>query len=308
MGAVVARVAVATGGGARSRLWIAPLFLAACSPGAPMGWDGIAHQAKLNRTGRLGSRAAASDALEPLPVLMADTADRALERARAKKQALQGERGESLTKLRAEAVAAYVRVHERWPKSGATAAEAAFRAGELLRAGQEPQLAIEQFLIATKLNNPGEFAARSLYEIGHVQRREGNIEPALAAFEQLVASGPVDAHLRDMSSVWYAKVLAEAGQLPDAERVLRRLTKTATEPTDRIRAYDELILMVVERGELEGAAGWLAECKHSVRESAGELTAKGQRVTRALERMRGLTALQVAIKSRMQDPAYDPLR
>ena len=240
--------------------------------------------------------------------LTADAAERALERARAMKQALQGERGESLTRLRAEAVAAYVRVHERWPRSGATAAEAAFRAGELLRAGAEPELALEQFRVAMELKNPGEFAARALYEIGHVQRREGNIEPALAAFEQLVASGPADPHLRDMASVWYAKVLAETGQLPDAERVLRRLTKTATEPTDRIRAYDELILLLVDRGELEGASGWLAECKYSVRDTARELTEKGERVTKALERMRGLTALQKAIEARMRDPTYDPLR
>ena len=290
---------------AGSRLsWLAPLLLAACSPGAPVGWEGIAHQTQLSRACRLGSPPPGPFRTAP----MADGAERALTCARAKKRALQGERGASLAKLRTEAVAAYVRVHERWPSSGATAAEAAFRAGELLRAGGEPHLAIEQFLVATKLQDPGEFAARALYEIGHVQRREGNIEPALASFEQLVASGPVDAHLRDIASVWYAKVLAESGQLPDAERVLRRLTKTATEPTDRIRAYDELILLVVGRGELEGAAGWLAECKYSVRDAARELTKKGKRVNRALEQMRSLKALQRAIEARMRDPTYDPLR
>ena len=278
-------------------LWLVPILLMACSPGAPLGWDALAHQAQLAKTGRDSAAASSVDA-----------ASRALDRARAKKQALLGERGDTLDKLRAEAVAAYVRVHERWPKSGATASEAAFRAGELLRAGGDPDAALEQLRIATQLKNPGEFAARALYEIGHIQRREGHTEPALTAFEELVATGPADAHLRDMAAVWYAKVLAETGQPADAERVLRRLIKTATEPVDRIRAFDELILLVVARGELEGATGWLGECKLSVRATANELTDEGRRVTRALERMRGLTALQKAIKTRMEDPTYDPLR
>lgn len=233
---------------------------------------------------------------------------RALERARQKKQALRGERGERLTKLRLEAIDAYQRVHERWPEAGGITAEAAFRAGELLRTGGAPNLAIQEFEIAVGTREGGEFSARARYEIGHVQRREGRSELALAAFEELTASPAADDHLRDMASLWYAKVLSEIDQPRDAERVLRRLVKCAVAPTDRIRAYDELIVMVVDRAELEGASGWLRECKMSVAEESLAMTKEGERIRSALENMRGLKALRSAIEQRMAQPGYDPLR
>jgi hypothetical protein len=235
-------------------------------------------------------------------------ASRALERAKQKKQSMNGERGARLDELRAEAVEAYRRVHERWPSSGEVASEAAFRAGELLRAGDSPDQALVQFAAATNIEDGGEYIDRARYEIGHVQRREGRGELALAAFEELMASGQADGHLRDMASVWCAKVLAEQGDPSAAERVLVRLTKTAQSPLDRVRAFDELILLVVARGEFEGATGWLRNCKMSVALDSSAFTEQGRRVCAALENMRGLKALQAAIALRMKRSDYDPLR
>lgn len=235
-------------------------------------------------------------------------ASRALERAKDKKQALNGQRGDELVQLRLAAVDAYRHVHERWPRSGVVASEAAFRAGELLRSAGEPDAALGQFEIAVGVADGGEFTSRALYEIGHVQRREGRMGLALEAFEELASSAIADDHLRDLASIWYAKVLAETGQMADAERVLKRASKTAKDPVDRIRAFDELILLIVERGDLEGASGWLRDCKLSVAEQSLELTTEGGRVLRALENMRGLKALQLAIAVRMKRADYDPLR
>lgn len=278
------------------------IVTAGCGASSANSWEsaGIALSASSEELPLAYANAGAIDSGGP--------ASRALERAREKKQALRGERGERLDELREEAIRAYCRVHERWPSAGVLAAEAAFRAGELLRAAGEPDRALEQFAVAKVTKDGGEFVARALYEIGHVQRREGRAELALAAFEELIASAIADEHLRDMASVWSARVLAERGQEADAERVLRRLVQTAKDPLDRIRAFDELMLLVIARGELEGAAGWLRECKFSVTEQSNELTSDGKRVVSALENMRGLKALQSAIADRMKVPGYDPLR
>lgn len=227
---------------------------------------------------------------------------RAMAEAVAAKLALRGLAGEELELelARAQAVELYRRVHREHPWECELAAQAAFRAGELLRAGGDLQGAIAEWERARDLAPGSEFGARALLEIGHVHRRAGRWDRALSAYERLVADPAADARQRDRASWWLARVLAERGEAEAARRALERLAECAEDPLLRVRAYDAWIRSLVQARRLEEAAGVLGLCRGALAERAAEHTSLGLRVAHALERMSAPAELAAAVEERMR--------
>ncbi|MDF1798181.1 MAG: tetratricopeptide repeat protein [Planctomycetota bacterium] len=200
--------------------------------------------------------------------------------------------------LRGAVVEAHLAVAHAWPDEP-EGAEAAFRAAELLRAAGDAEGALEAFEQAARLGRGTPLGARARYEAGHVHRREGRHAEALEAYASVAADPGAEAYRRDLAGLWTAKTRLELGDRDGAELCLRRLVGEVADPLTLVRVHDELILILVERGELEGACGWLAACKQAVASPSKELTRRGARVRSALEDLRCLPRLRSAIGARL---------
>jgi len=219
----------------------------------------------------------------------------ALEKAKAKKALLAGARGSHAASLRRLAVKAFRAVAKRYPSSGEVAAEASFRAGELLRAGGDEREALNEFLRAADTARGGSFVPRALLEAAHVERRAEHFDKALELYARTMSAREADAHARDLAALWSAKTRLEMGDLDEAERELRALVVRVRDPIDRLRSYDELILILARSGRIAAAVGHFAEAKRSVSFESREQTARGERVRNTLENMRALDVMRKAI-------------
>lgn len=221
-----------------------------------------------------------------------------LDHARACRSAMRGLEAEERARARIAAAEAYEAVVRYWPRHPASAAEAAFRAGELYRTAGRAARARDCFGRARELGARTLWRARAELELGHLRRREGEFERALDRYLALAADASAPRGLRDDAGSWVARMYAELDQADEAERWWRRVAEGAEDPLDRVRAWDRLALARVERGELEAAAGVLQTCRESLADVALEETTLGERVRDALTRMRSIELLDRAIRAR----------
>jgi len=232
----------------------------------------------------------------PLRLQRQQDASAALERARAAKTAMRGLEGAALKRARRRAVAAYRRVRREHPGS-VEAAEAAFRAGELLRAAEDVQGARREFQAAAEGGAP-KFRARATLELAHLERRAGHLERALTLFEAVALDEHAPAHLRDAAGLGCARVLLAHARTPEARRWAARVARTARDPLVRIHAHDVIACAWVDAGDLEAAAGALEECRAALQSIAREETALGGRVRAALEERLAVERLRTAVAER----------
>lgn len=202
-------------------------------------------------------------------------------------------------KLRSAAVvAAYRAVREFWPKDPEPCAEAAFRAGELLRAAADFDAAQTEFEYVRGLEIETPFRARAGLELGHLQRRAKHVAPALDAYLAVANDPNSEPERRDDAALWAGRMYAELGKTDEARRQWDAVAARAEDPLQRIDAWDELALLLVDTGDLEGAAGWIAKARENLADAALEETAQGERVRSGLERMRAIRRLERAVAAR----------
>ena len=178
---------------------------------------------------------------------------------------------------------------------GPLAAEALFRAGELLRANGQTDRALDVLAEATEVDQPGSFACRAWYESGHLLRRLGRMRAAIDAFAEAAKAPGGELRRRELGGLWRARCLRESDEDHEAEIALRDLVKHITDPCVRLDAYDELIGLLVDEGRVAGAVGYFAAAKASVRDELFQATELGDRVRQAVDEMRALDVLQKAI-------------
>lgn len=232
----------------------------------------------------------------PLPRL--ESAQAELARAAGLKLALRGTAGEARSTARAAAVRAYRGVREHFPADAPVCAEAAFRAGELLRASDDVAGALSEFAFARERGGGTPFRVRAMLEIGHVERRARNHTAALAAYESVLAEADAPRRARDDASLWLGRVYTELDRRADARRVWQRVAEAAEDPLDRVRAYDYLASACVADGDLDGAAGVLQGCRAALADVVAEETTLGERVRNALLAMRATDELERAVAAR----------
>lgn len=244
----------------------------------------------------------------PVAVARASNAEEQLARAAELRQTLRGKRGRERAAVLARAVAAYRAVREHFPKEQNVCAEAAFRAGELLRSSGDAESALAEFTLARAGPARGPFHARAGLEIGHVHRRDGRPAEALDAYLAVRAEDGAEARWRDDAALWAGRVYAAEERAEDARRVLEPVAKLAEDPLQRIDAFDELALLYIAARDLEAAAGELSRCREAVGDEALEETEQGERVRGALQRMRCIARLEQAIAARVRGVPIDRSR
>jgi tetratricopeptide (TPR) repeat protein len=242
------------------------------------------------------TREAASGIEDPLPKL--ESAEAELARAAGLKLALRGTSDGARQAARDAAVRAYRAVREHFPGDAPACAEAAFRAGELLRAAEDVAGARSEFVLARERGAGTPFRVRAMLELGHVERRARNHADALSAYESVIAEADAPRRARDDASLWLGRVYLELDRTADARRAWQRVADGGEDPLDRVRAYDYLAAVRVTEGDLDGAAEILKSCRSALADVAAEETALGERVRTALLAMRATEELERAIAAR----------
>jgi tetratricopeptide (TPR) repeat protein len=200
-------------------------------------------------------------------------------------------------------VLAFQAVRVRFPGDRAAAAEAAFRAGEVLRAARWSGLAAREFRMAQALGRGTAFPARAGIELGRLQRRAGRSVRALDWFESVVLDATAHWRWREEAALECGRTYAAAGGSDEARRWLRRIAERGEDALLRVRAYDAWALTYVDDGDVEAAVGVLAIARGALAEVAIEETELGRRVASALERMRCIARIEAAVASRRRASA-----
>ena len=223
------------------------------------------------------------------------TAEAQLAHARRQKFEMRRQPDSELASWRRCTVEAYRAVRVFHPDARAACVEAAFRAGEILRAAGDEAGALVEFRWAARQGGGGEFRTRALLEIGHVHRRAQRFREALDAYLEVGGDPASSAARREDAWAWAGTSWKRLGNLEEARSAWRRVAEHGTDPLARITAFDELALSYVEESELEGAAGVLDQCLRALSASALEETEQGERVENALLRMRVVDELSRAL-------------
>ena len=223
------------------------------------------------------------------------SAEAQLAHARRLKHLMRGQQGAELAGWRRHTVEAYRAVRVFHPDARAACVEAAFRAGEILRAADDEAAALVEFGWAARQGGAGDFRARAQLEIGHVHRRALRFREALDAYLDVGGDAASSAARREDAWLWAGTSWKRLGNLEEARSAWRRVAEHGTDPLARITAFDELALSFVEESELEGAAGVLDQCLRALSASALEETEQGERVENALLRMRVVEELSRAL-------------
>lgn len=224
-----------------------------------------------------------------------ESAEAQLKHAATLKQALRGTEGEARDAARKAAIAAYRSVREFFAADAAACAEAAFRAGELLRSANDVTGAMAEFAIARDRGTGTAFRVRAVLEIAHLERRAKHNQEALSAYEWVVADESSTPRQRDEASLWAGRVYLDLSRPADARRVWQRVADAGDDPLDRVRAWDNLASALIDQGDLEGAAGTLERCREALSEVAQEESKLGERVRSALANMRCVDELAAAV-------------
>jgi tetratricopeptide (TPR) repeat protein len=264
-------------------IWAAGLLVLAC---------GALH-------GELGAAEVTLESSAQGRVIQLGTAEEQLSYALNRKRLLRGARGERRLQLRREAVQAYRAVRHYFPRDRQRAAEASYRAGELLRSARENEEAISEFEHARILGLGSVFGARAGLEVGHIERRRGRLNDALAIYAAVeVQAGQLHGEQRDLAAYWAGRVHARMGRPQAAARCYERAAGAGVDPVQRVRSFDAWAESLIDRGDLEGAAGVLEQCRQASRRYASEQTQLGLRVRGALEAMRSVSRLKREIELR----------
>jgi tetratricopeptide (TPR) repeat protein len=211
---------------------------------------------------------------------------------------MSGTEGEARDAARKLAIEGYRSVREYFGGDAAACAEAAFRAGELLRAGDDVAGAQSEFAIARDRGTGTGFQVRAMMEIAHLDRRAKRLEKALDGYEAVVGCDAATARQKDDASLWSGRVYEALERPKDARRVWQRVADKGDDPLDRIRAWDLMASMLVDQGDLEGAAGLLEKCREALSEVSQEESKLGERVRTALSSMRSQEELARAVEKR----------
>jgi tetratricopeptide (TPR) repeat protein len=221
-----------------------------------------------------------------------------LERGDALRSEARASEGRARLELRERAVGVYRSVRVRFPGELEDAAQAAYRAGELLRADGDEPGARTEFSAARELAPDGALAARAAMELGHIERRAGLLAEALALYQGVAAGAATPPAERDRARLWVGRCQHALERFAEARATLEALAREARDPCLRVAAHDERALVWIAEGDLEAAAGELELCRRALRARAEERTPAGERVRSALRGMRAVARLARAVAER----------
>ena len=231
------------------------------------------------------------------------TPEAQLGHARRLKRELGAKTGDERLFWRKLAVEAYQAVRVFHPEARTVAAEAAFRAGEILRSAEQDGPAAAEFRWCAQHARGTDFRARARLELGHLERRAERWREALELYVDVAADPEAAPARREDAWLWAGGAWSALGRAEDARTAWRRVAEQGSDDLLRVRAFDELGLSWLAAGDVEAAAGELARALELLSPRALEETESGERMRDALLRMRIVEELPRAIAARRASSA-----
>jgi tetratricopeptide (TPR) repeat protein len=193
----------------------------------------------------------------------------ALADAAAAKRAAQKLDGTARTQALATLADRYVELTGKDAFAAGERAEAAFRAGELLRSLERGKQADELFARAVELGEEApsgrEFAARSLLERGHIRRRANDAEGALALYAEVQRRFADQRRTAATARTWSGKVQLKAGHVEEATAFLLGFAETYPEfAVEAVRDADLLAVAQAEGGDETAARATVDRLRREV--------------------------------------------
>lgn len=191
------------------------------------------------------------------------------------------------------AAAAYEEIVRLHADCHAECAEATFRAGEIYRTLRMADRAEAAFMRALEFQTGGEFAARSLNEVGHLYRRKKDYPHAMAYYRRVLSEC---ADVRDECAdawTWIGKVYLKVGE---NEKGLETLVDFADRfpefPVAAIRNIDLAALALIKEGRFDEAAEMIDRCVRRFESAEGDDDKQAKAIEKALGKMKSVEKLQ----------------
>ncbi|MBL8723498.1 MAG: hypothetical protein JNK49_05595 [Planctomycetes bacterium] len=225
-------------------------------------------------------------------VQLSDAGKAALTAARDLAQRTKGlQSAERLAALQ-QAAAAYDRVVVDFAAEPAVAGPAAFAAAELWRQHGSPAMAEKGYLLAAEIDSH-RFGARAWLGAAEMQQRQKQLERALVSFGQVITAEPGGAHAHD-ARLAQARLLEALGKPDAALETLRGALESARPGRQGIEAANLLALLLVRRGDFDGAERAIEHAQHEVSAAGDEDAATTARLQKLADTMSAKKALQRA--------------
>lgn len=241
-----------------------------------------------------GLLAAAALAWQGAEVPRLASASAQLEHARKVRSEARGLEGAARLEALERALRAYEAVRDFWPDSGAIAAEAAFRRGEIHRSLGQDGAARGAFQEAFDAGRGTDYAPRALLEVGHIHRRAVEMDQALHYYERALALEGASLRRRNDAREWIGRVRLDLQQWEAAAAAFASWAAEAEGPVEAVRAADLEAQAWIGKGELDRAAERLAALEQRVKPLAAEPTREAEELRRALGRMKAPDLLRAA--------------
>ncbi len=208
-----------------------------------------------------------------------------------------------------EVVQAYRLVHLWYGDCRELSAQAAFRAGEMLRAAGDQERAREEFEVAcdkdaaaaVRREHGMDFGVRARLELGHLARRSGEPLGALQHYEEVAMSSSASTRRRAEARFWYARMSMDTGDLDAARRWFAGVAQAAESEVDpllRLRAFDFWARTYVRDEDVGAAVGVLELCRSELAPFIEERSELGARVCAAFVRMHARQQTRELIRAR----------
>ncbi len=190
-----------------------------------------------------------------------------------------------------QAAAAYADVADREDLRPSERAEAAFRAGEILRARKALDSARERFAQAMELGQGNEadaFAARGLLELAHMKRRDDDTQGALALYGELRTRFPAQRKSCAQAMTWAGKLQLREGSREEGLVLLIQFGKQFDEfPVDAVKNVDVAALDCLDVGEFDRARRLIDDLRERMQPVLEQVEGKdAERLRKALADMK----------------------
>jgi tetratricopeptide (TPR) repeat protein len=184
-------------------------------------------------------------------------------------------------------VECYRSLLKEFPEAKAECSQACFRMGEIYRSLKMTEEALREFNRSITFIPAGEFAARSLKEIGHIHRRVKQYDKAIMCYTRVLDECPEQRDQCADAYTWTGKVHLKRKEYEKARGLFIGFIEKFPEfPDDGVRNIDLAAGSLLNEGKREEATALINKWRQHFESLLGKDKRLDKKIERALERMK----------------------
>ncbi len=206
---------------------------------------------------------------------------------------IRGKKGEVRRQAQEEAAAAYEAVARYFPEEAPLAGRALYRAGQLYEHLKDREKGVRCLKQVLGMRAEDRTKAKAHTLLGHIYRRARNYTDAIKEYEILLRDHPKANSQVAEAMEWLGKCKARMGDHKGARDTWQdRLERFPDRLNLAIGSFDLIACSLFREGKVEEARKTLLKCQERFQEAARDTGPKGQRIRKALGRMKIVKALK----------------